>query len=197
MIWLDIALSWKITKVGTTTLFSKIDLCSATSMESSRRDLLNDITAGQSWEITKIRTTPVLFSHPKLVWHTLQQLFRFSWVHKRLVEIVSSGLPFCRVGGWRSCPWGKRRRRRRGSPSGRARWGIAGSRSVRRCTASLFGARSGPALAGSYCGCPPAGSSCCRSIARSPMRPAHKQRTLFIMLTHKLITTSTASTSHN
>jgi len=41
--WLNIGLSWKIIKIRTTPLFFKIDLCSATSMESSRRDLLNDM----------------------------------------------------------------------------------------------------------------------------------------------------------
>ena len=44
MIWLNIGLSWKITKIRTTPLFFDIDLCSATSIESSRRDLLNDMT---------------------------------------------------------------------------------------------------------------------------------------------------------
>ena len=43
MIWLNIGLSRKITKIRITPLFFKIDLCSATSMESSRRDLLNDM----------------------------------------------------------------------------------------------------------------------------------------------------------
>jgi len=43
MIWLNIGLSWKITKIRSTPLFFKIDLCSATSTESSRRDLLNDM----------------------------------------------------------------------------------------------------------------------------------------------------------
>jgi len=43
MIWLNIGLSWKIIKIRTTPFIFKIDLCSATSMESSHRDLLNDI----------------------------------------------------------------------------------------------------------------------------------------------------------
>jgi len=34
----------KITKIRITPLFFKVDLCSATSMESSRRDLLNDMS---------------------------------------------------------------------------------------------------------------------------------------------------------
>jgi len=96
-------LSWNITKIRTTPLFFKIDLCSATSMESSRRDLLNDmaehrpilkhdknthyslifqdrpmfshingklsprpfewykLNMGLSWNITKIRPTPLFF----------------------------------------------------------------------------------------------------------------------------------------
>jgi len=48
MIWLNIGLSWKITKVRITPLFSKVDLCSVTSMESSRRDLLNDVAEHKS-----------------------------------------------------------------------------------------------------------------------------------------------------
>jgi len=48
MIWLNIGLSWKITKVRIPPLFVKLDLCSATSMESSRRDLLNDMTEHRS-----------------------------------------------------------------------------------------------------------------------------------------------------
>jgi len=43
MIRLNINLSWNITEIRTTPLFLKIDLCSATSMESSRKDLLNDM----------------------------------------------------------------------------------------------------------------------------------------------------------
>ena len=43
MIWLNIGLSWKITKIRSTPLFFKIELCSATSMESSRRDLFNNM----------------------------------------------------------------------------------------------------------------------------------------------------------
>ena len=43
MIWLIICLSWKITKIRIYPLFFKVDLCSATSMESSRQDLLNDM----------------------------------------------------------------------------------------------------------------------------------------------------------
>jgi len=48
-------------------LFFKVDLCSATSMESSLRDLSNDVVEHKrlSWKITKIHSTPVLFSHPK------------------------------------------------------------------------------------------------------------------------------------
>jgi len=41
--WLNIDLSWEITKIRIFRLFFKIDLCSATSMESSRWDLLNDM----------------------------------------------------------------------------------------------------------------------------------------------------------
>jgi len=41
MIWQNTCLSWKITKIRTTPLFFKIDICSATAMQSSRRDLLN------------------------------------------------------------------------------------------------------------------------------------------------------------
>jgi len=48
MIWLNIGLPWKITKVLYTPSFSKLDLCSATSMESSRRDLLNDMAKHRS-----------------------------------------------------------------------------------------------------------------------------------------------------
>jgi len=44
MIWLNTEhLSWKIAQIRNTPLLSKIDLCSATSTESSRRDLSNDM----------------------------------------------------------------------------------------------------------------------------------------------------------
>jgi len=43
MIGLKTGLSGKIIKICTTTLFFKMGLCSATSMESSRRALLNDV----------------------------------------------------------------------------------------------------------------------------------------------------------
>jgi len=43
MIWLNMCLAWKLTKKRTTTSFFKISVCSATSIESSRRDLLNDM----------------------------------------------------------------------------------------------------------------------------------------------------------
>jgi len=46
--WLNIGLSSKITIIRTTPLFFKIDVCSATSMESSRRDLLNDVAEHRS-----------------------------------------------------------------------------------------------------------------------------------------------------
>jgi len=42
MIWLNIGLSCKIIKIRTTRLFFMINLCSATPMASSRRDLSND-----------------------------------------------------------------------------------------------------------------------------------------------------------
>ena len=43
MIWLNIGLSLKITEIRSIPLFSKIDLCSATSMEGSRQDGSNDM----------------------------------------------------------------------------------------------------------------------------------------------------------
>ena len=43
MMWLNIGLSRKITKIRLTPLFYEIGLCSATSIESSRRDLLTDV----------------------------------------------------------------------------------------------------------------------------------------------------------
>jgi len=55
MICLNIGLSWKITKIRTTPLCFKIDVSSATSMGSSRRDLLNDM-AEQYW--------PILINNP-------------------------------------------------------------------------------------------------------------------------------------
>ena len=72
MIWLNIGLSWKIIKIHTTPLVLEIDLCSATSMESSQRDLLNDRAEHNlPWKITNIKsTTPVLVSHPKQVQHS-------------------------------------------------------------------------------------------------------------------------------
>jgi len=48
MIWLNISLSWKITKIRISPLFFKVDLRSSTSMESSRRDLLNDVAGHRS-----------------------------------------------------------------------------------------------------------------------------------------------------
>jgi len=48
MMWLNIDPSWKITKIRNTPLFFKIHLCSTTSMESSRRDLLNDVAEHMS-----------------------------------------------------------------------------------------------------------------------------------------------------
>ena len=48
MIWLNIGISEKITIISTSPIFLKIDLCSATSMESSRRDLLNDTAEHRS-----------------------------------------------------------------------------------------------------------------------------------------------------
>jgi len=62
MIWLNIGLAGKIAKIRTTPLFFKIDLCSATSMESSCRDLSNDMAEHRSaGKIAKIRTTPLFF----------------------------------------------------------------------------------------------------------------------------------------
>jgi len=43
MIWLNMGLPWKIIEIRTTPSVFEIDLCSATSMESSRRGLLNDM----------------------------------------------------------------------------------------------------------------------------------------------------------
>jgi len=48
IIWLNKGLSEKITKIRTTPIFLKIGLCSATSMESSRRELLNDVAEHRS-----------------------------------------------------------------------------------------------------------------------------------------------------
>ena len=51
MIWLNTGLSWKIIKIQPTSLFFKIDLCSATSIESSRQVLSNDMA--KHWSILK------------------------------------------------------------------------------------------------------------------------------------------------
>jgi len=48
MIRLTIGLSWKTTKIRPTPLFFNTDLCSATSMESSHRDLRNDMAEHRS-----------------------------------------------------------------------------------------------------------------------------------------------------
>jgi len=46
--WLNIGLSWKITKIRTTPLIFKIDLCSATLFKSSRRELSIDVAEHRS-----------------------------------------------------------------------------------------------------------------------------------------------------
>ena len=43
MIWLNIGLPWKITKICCSPLFFMIHLCSAASIECSSRDFLNDM----------------------------------------------------------------------------------------------------------------------------------------------------------
>jgi len=48
MIWLNTGLSWKIIEIQPTPLFFKIDQCSATSIESSRRVLSNDMAEHRS-----------------------------------------------------------------------------------------------------------------------------------------------------
>jgi len=48
MIWLNIGLSRKIIKIHTTLLLFKIDLCSATLMESSWRDFFDDMAQHRS-----------------------------------------------------------------------------------------------------------------------------------------------------
>jgi len=53
----------------------KIDLCSAKSMESSRRDLLNDMTEHMS-NLKNNQNTyhpRVLVSYPKQVWHSAKR----------------------------------------------------------------------------------------------------------------------------
>jgi len=65
--------------------FIKIDLGSATSIDSSRRDPLNYVAEHRSilhthilsYKITKTSTTPVLVSHSKQVTHSPKREFRF------------------------------------------------------------------------------------------------------------------------
>ena len=66
MIWLNIGLSRKITKIRTTPLFYEAELSLATSMESSRRDLLNDMAEHRP--ILKNNRNTHQVSHPKPIY---------------------------------------------------------------------------------------------------------------------------------
>ena len=65
MIWLNISPSGKITKIRTCPLLFKIDLCSATSMESFRRNLLNDMVERRFMLKNNLNTYHLSFSHSK------------------------------------------------------------------------------------------------------------------------------------
>jgi len=57
-------------------LLFNADRCSATSMESSRRVLLNDMAEHRtSLEKTKMRTTPILVSNPQVAFPETRVLF--------------------------------------------------------------------------------------------------------------------------
>jgi len=57
-------------------------------MESSRRDLLNDVAEHRFiLKIGKIHSTPVLVSHPKQVWRSLKRVFCF-YYKKRSVSYL-------------------------------------------------------------------------------------------------------------
>jgi len=76
MIRLNIVLSLETTKICTTPLFFKICLCSATSIESSRRDLLNDMAERKvvlSWKISK--NAPRFIFLPKTRKNSLKEVF--------------------------------------------------------------------------------------------------------------------------
>jgi len=59
--------------------FLKIDRCSATSMESSRRDVFNDMV-GHSAILKNVQNTyyPVLVPHPEQVQHSPKRSFVFT-----------------------------------------------------------------------------------------------------------------------
>ena len=67
-----------MTKIRTTPLFSRVYLCSATSMESFRRDLLHDVAEHEyilETDQNTYSTAPVLVSYPKKVQHSLKWVF--------------------------------------------------------------------------------------------------------------------------
>ena len=67
------------TRVYVFRLFFKVGLCSAISFERSRRELIPLIwlNIGLCWKFSKIRTTPVLLSHPEQVKHSPKRVFCF------------------------------------------------------------------------------------------------------------------------
>jgi len=90
MIWLNIGLSIKITKIRTTPVFFEVDLRSATSMESSRRDFLNDMAEQRSTLKNNQHTfNPVMVSYQKQLSHSPKTGLVFTvYISKRLRSLL-------------------------------------------------------------------------------------------------------------